>query len=300
MRFDKSVALAAFGWMVVWSGFAFVASAERTVSTAWLEDHLNDSDMRIVDVRTEITAYWEGHLPGAVYYHPDAMRLAHNGVPVMVMPTEAFAIMLGEMDITPDTLVCVYTETGDYKAPYLVWALDYIGHERSVVLEGGFGKWKAENRPITQDYPRITPTRYPAPEKPNMAVRATLDDVKKALADKSAVIVDVRATALYTGERGFWKRNGHLPGVPGHFWGDDLTPTGVWKDKETIRAAYAALGVTPDKPIITMCGQGTMSAHAYFTLKYLLGFPNVRNYDGGFSEWVNHDDLPVEKSPGVE
>lgn len=286
--------------LVAWMMSASVLASERIVSTAWLEEHLHDPNLRIVDVRGEITAYWEGHIPGAVYFHPEAMRLAHRGTPVMVMPPEAFVLMLGEMGITPQTLVCVYTETGDYKAPYLIWALDYIGHERGVVLEGGFGKWKAENRPITQDYPRITPTPYPLPQQLNTSVRATLEDVKKALEDKSAVIVDVRATPLYTGERGFWKRNGHLPGVPGHFWGEDLTPTGVWKDKETIRAAYATLGVTPDKPVITMCGQGTMSAHAYFTLKYLLGFPDVRNYDGGFSEWVNHDDLPVEKSPGVE
>jgi thiosulfate/3-mercaptopyruvate sulfurtransferase len=268
----------------------------RVVSTEWLEANLDAPDLRIVDVRADITAYWLNHLPGAVYYHPDGMRLAQNGVPVMVMPPEAFVVMLGEMGISPETTVIVYTETGDYKAPYLAWALDYIGHSSCAVLEGGYGKWTAESRPVTQDYPKLTPVSYPMPKETNKSVRATLEDVREAVEKGTAVVVDVRATALYRGERGFWKRNGHIPGVPGHFWGEDLTPEGIWKNQDELRKAYEALGVTPDKPVITMCGQGTMSAHSYFTLKYVLGYPNVRNYDGGFSEWSNYDELPVEVS----
>jgi thiosulfate/3-mercaptopyruvate sulfurtransferase len=264
------------------------------VTTQWLQQNADAENLRIVDVRKDVIEYWIDHLPGAVYYHPDGMRLAQGGAPVMVMPPSAFVVMLGEMGISPATRVVVYTETGDYKAPYLVWALEYVGHQHVAVLEGGYNKWKLEGRPWTKAYPKITPTTYPLPKQPNESVRASLAEVRAALRTGAARLVDVRPPDLYTGERGFWKRNGHIPGAPGHYWADDLKADGTWKSKEDLRKAYEAIGVTPDQAIIAYCGQGTMSAHAWFTLKYLLGYPNVKNYDGGFSEWSDYDELPVK------
>jgi thiosulfate/3-mercaptopyruvate sulfurtransferase len=266
----------------------------KVVSTQWLKNNLSRPDIRIVDMRNSVTDYWQSHIPGAVYMHPEVMRLADRGVPVKLMPPEALVVILGEMGIDPNTMLVVYTETGDFKGPYLVWALDYLGHQRAAILEGGFTKWQKEGLPVTQDYPEIVAKKYPLPKTLHHALRASLDEVKKVVASGGALILDVRPVELYTGEKGPWKRKGHIKGSLSRFWGEDLTTDGMWKDKAELKAAYEKLGVTPDKHIITSCGQGQMSAHTYVTLKYLLGYPNVRNYDGSFNEWSNIKDLPVE------
>jgi thiosulfate/3-mercaptopyruvate sulfurtransferase len=263
----------------------------RVVDTEWLDAHVEE--VVVIDIRSAITAYWESHIPGAVYLNAEALRLADGGVPVMLAPAEMIATKLGALGIAADTPVVVYTETGDYKAPYLVWILDYLGHEASAALEGGFGKWQAEGRYVTQQYPTVESCEYVLPAARNAAVRSSLADVEGMVLSGGYAMIDVRNPALFTGERGFWKRNGHVPGFKGHFWGDDLNADGTWKDVAVLREAYAALGVTADRPVVVMCGQGLMSAHAYFTLKYVLGIPNVTNYDGGFHEWSHEDHLPV-------
>ena len=266
----------------------------KLISTDWLKTNLGADNVRIVDVRSNVADYWAGHIPGAVYFHPDAMRLADRGVPVMLMPPEALAIMLGKMGISQKTSVIVYTEKGDFKAAYLVWALDYIGHASSAVLEGGFGKWQAEGNPVTQDYPKITATQYGRPTKLQNDVRANLAEVKKIVESGGALILDVRPVELYTGEKGAWKRKGHIKGSLSRFWGEDLKEDGTWKSRDELKAAYAKLGGAPEKPVIVSCGQGQMSSQTYFTLKYLLGYKSVKNYDGSFNEWSNIPELPIE------
>jgi len=269
-------------------------NTSKVVTTQWLNSNLGQTDIRIVDMRDSVTNYWQSHIPGAVYMHPEVMRLADHGVPVKLIPHDAMAVMLGKMGIDQKTMVVVYTEKGDFKGPYLVWALDYLGHKRAAVMEGGFAKWQKEDLPVSQDYPKIVPKKYPLPKTFRREVRASLDDVKKVVASGGSVILDVRPVELYTGEKGPWKRKGHIKGSLSRFWGEDLTVDGLWKDRAELRAAYEKLGVTPEKQIITTCGQGQMSAHTYFTLKYLLGYQNVKNYDGSFNEWSNIDDLPVK------
>lgn len=272
--------------------------ASKLVSTTWLKDNLAKENMRIVDVRNNVQDYWQAHIPGAVYFNPEAMRLADEGVPVKLIPPEAFSIMLGKMGIGDKTMVVVYSEQGDFKAPYLIWALDYIGHPSSAILDGGFTKWKKEGNPVTQDYPKIKPTNYPLPSKVNDQVRASLEEVKKVVTQGGAVLFDVRPVEMYTGEKGFWKRKGHIKGAINHFWGEDLKEDGTWKSREELKKTYDLLGATPDKSIIVSCGQGQMSAHSYFTLKQILGYPNVKNYDGGFNEWSNIPELPVDTGLG--
>jgi thiosulfate/3-mercaptopyruvate sulfurtransferase len=276
--------------------FALTASAQETIpklfSTDWLAKNLSTVDLRIVDIRDNVTAYWLEHIPGAVYLSPDAVRWPDRGVPVKLILSKDLANILGRMGINNKTMVVVYSEKGDYKAPYLLWALDYIGHTKSAILDGGWTKWKAENRPVTQDYPQITPASYLI--KLDKNVRAELEEVKNAVANGGAVIVDVRPAELYSGEKGDWKRKGHIKGSINHFWGLDLNDDGTWKSKADLKKIYEDLGVTSDKTIILSCGQGQMSAHSYFTLKHILGYANVKNYDGGFNEWSNIADLPVE------
>lgn len=269
-------------------------SDSKLVSTEWLQDNLEQEGLRIIDLRGSIQDYWQGHIPGAVYFSLGAMRLAENGVPGKLMPSEALVIMLGKMGVSRNTALIVYAEENNFSATYLIWALDYLGHPSAAMLEGGFDRWQKENRPLTQDYPQINPSRYPLPSEMHWEVRATLDEMKQAVDERTAVVLDVRPPALYSGEKGLWKRKGHIKGAVNRFLGEDLNEDGSWKSLEELKQAYQALGATPEKTIITSCGQGLMSSHTYFTLKYILGYPNVKNYDGSFNEWSNFDQLPVE------
>jgi thiosulfate/3-mercaptopyruvate sulfurtransferase len=280
---------------LVFSSSAFSQKlSSRIVSTQWLQDNLSREDIRILDIRSSIKDYWEGHIPGAVYFSSESMRLADHGVPGKLVPPEVFAIMLGKMGIDEKTEIVICSEGNDFKASYLIWALDYIRHSKAEILEGGFERWKKEERPVIQDYPRIKPVKYRLPSKLHEEVRASLEEVKKVVEKGGAVLLDVRPVQLYSGEAGSWKRKGHIPGAINRFLGEDLNEDGTWKSKEELREAYEKLGVTPDKTIITSCGQGLMSSQTYFTLKYILGYPQVKNYDGSFNEWSNIDELPVE------
>lgn len=266
----------------------------RLVSTEWLEANLKNENLRILDIRFDVQYYWKAHIPGAVYFPADAMRLADKGVPEKLMPPEILALMLGRMGISENTMVVLYTELADSLPPYLVWALDYLGHKNSAVLDGQLDKWRNEGRVLTQDYPAITPTEYRLPTQLNQAVRATADEVRAAVEKGGAVLLDSRPLKAYAGEKGTWKRKGHIPGAKNRFWMDDLNPDGTWKGKEELKPAYSALGVTPDKPVIVYCGKGLQAASTYFTLKHVLGFPDARVYDGSFGEWANLEPLPVE------
>jgi len=270
----------------------------KLVTTEWLGKNLLKEDLRIIDVRQDVKDYWQGHIPGAVYFNLETMRLTDHGVPVKVTPPEALAIMLGKMGVSEKTMIVVYAEQNDYKATYLIWALDYLGHSSAGILDGGFDKWREEKRPVTQNYPKINPVKYTLPSKLNEEVRATLEEVKELVNIGPGVLLDVRPVQLYTGEKGFWKRNGHIKGAINHFWGEDLEDDGTWKSKDELKQAYEKLGATPGKTIIVSCGQGLMSAHSYFMLKHILGYPKVKNYDGGFNEWSNIDELPVEAELG--
>jgi len=276
--------------------FTFAINAQdmpsKLINPVWLMSNLENPDVRIIDVRDSVADYWLEHIPGAVYLSPDALRWPDGGVPVKLIPTRNLIELLEKMGIDNKTNVVIYSEKGDYKAPYLLWALDYLGHPKSGILDGGFSKWKNEGYLVTQDYPKITPKIYR--DKLNKGVRAEIDQVKDAIASDSTVLIDVRPDELYSGEKGNWKRKGHIKGAINHFWGLDLNEDGTWKSKDELAKMYEEFGITSDKIIIVSCGQGQMSAHTYFTLKHILGYPNVLNYDGSFNEWSNIDTLPVK------
>ena len=264
----------------------------KLVSTEWLTANLADENIRIIDTRSDIRDYWLDHIPGAVYLDTSILRWPEKGVPAKFLAPPALAILLGQMGITEDTSVVVYYEKNGYPPFYLLWALDYMGHKSSALLEDGIEKWKRQGRLLTQEYPAIKPTQYRLTSKLRSEVRATLEDVVEET-KAGAVLLDVRPQDFYSGEKGAWKRKGHIKGAISHFWALDMNTDGTWKTKEELLAGYEKIGVTPDKNIIVYCGQGQMAAHTYFCLKHVLGFPNVKMYDGGFNEWSNRDDLPV-------
>ncbi len=271
------------------------AQPSKLVSTQWLAENLSYENIRIVDMRTDIRDYWQAHIPGAVYLDNSALRWPDQGIPVKLLAPEALAILLGQMGINEKTMVIVYYDKNGYPPLYLVWALDYIGHKSSALLEDGIDRWSKEGRPLTQGYPAIKPVQYRLPSKLQSEVRATPEDVVKET-KVGAVLLDVRPQDLYSGEKGAWNKKGHIKGAISHFWALDINSDGTWKTKEELLAAYQKIGVTPDKSIIVYCGQGQMAAHTFFSLKHVLGFPKVKLFDGGFNEWVNREDLPVEAS----
>jgi len=291
----RTIAVLALAAAVLGVGQAYAQDLpSKLVGTEWLAANLGKIDIRIIDMRMEIRDYWTSHLPSAVYLNPEALRWPENGVPLKLLSLKSLAELLGRMGIGPETPVVLYSEKNGFMPLFLLWALDYIGHKNCGVLEGGFDKWKGEGRFLTPDFPsRIKPTTYPVPTRLRAEVRATVEEVSAALGGK-AVLIDTRAVEVFSGERGAWKRRGHIPGAVSLFWSENLKSDSSWKSKQELGEMYSALGVTADKKIIVYCGTGQMSSHTYFALKYILGFPSVRNFDGGFNEWSADPKRPVD------
>lgn len=279
--------------IIFYSGLEAQSPDNKLVSGDWLQDNLNRPGLRIIDMRADIRDYWSGHIPGAVYLDETVLRWSQNGVPGILLPVEILVRLLEQLGIDKKTTIIIYTEINNYRATYLAWALDYIRHSDWAILDGGFNRWKNENRPISRDYPQLKRVNYGQKVAPDDSIRVRLEQVKNREA-LTTVLLDVRSAELYSGERGSWKRNGHIPGALNIFWASFLREDGSWKDLKMILDNLNGLGVTPDKTIIVYDGQGLMSSHTYLTLKYLLKFPRVKLYDGGFNEWSNRDDLPVE------
>ena len=282
---------------LVVTGAATGAPSGLMKTTDWLAANLNRPDIRVVDLRHGIEYYWEAHIPGAVHLYPDALEWPENGVTSKPIPPEVFAQLLGRMGITDTTTVLAYSEVIDSLSPYLTWMLDYVGHKRQALIAGEFDRWRAEGRPLTQDFPKTQTAVYRLPAKLNDGVRARLADVKAALGDKKTVILDVRSPAMYSGDAGYTKRRGHIPGAINRPWLRDLTGEYTWRDSAELRKEYEKLGVTPDKRVIICCSKGYRSTTTYVTLKHLLGYQNVAVYDGGFSEWSDVDSLPIATGP---
>jgi len=282
--------------LLVW---AALAQSPRLISTADLSASFGqrDSGVTVIDARNDYTLYLEAHLPRAVYLNVEELRAADRGVPNKVLGLPSYAALFSRLGIRLDRPVVVYSagETRDIDATYLAWILQGLGHSSVSVLDGGFGKWSVENRPVTRRYPAVEPTTFaPAGFTPDRAMR---EDVQAGLGAPGVVIVDARTPDQYAGRAGAQLRRGHVPGAVNHFWQGDLTKVDfatVWKSREELRASYAAQGITADKTIIAYCNGGLESSHVYFALHNVLGYPRVRVYDGSFTEWSERVELPVK------
>lgn len=293
----RSRRLAALLLVLAGVGSAVAATSDLIKTTEWLAANLDRPDVRIVDLRYGIEFYWQAHVPGAVHLYPDVLTWPENGAAAKPISPEVFAQVLGRLGITDTTTVVAYSEVIDSLSPYLTWMLDYIGHKRQVLIAGELDRWRTEGRPLSQDYARTQTTVYRLPAELNAGIRARLSDVKAALGDKKTVILDVRSPAMFSGDAGYNKRRGHIPGSINRPWLRDLTGEYTWRDTAELRKEYKQLGVTPDKRVIITCTRGYRSTTTYVTLKHLLGYPNVAVYDGSFSEWSDAAELPVATGP---
>jgi thiosulfate/3-mercaptopyruvate sulfurtransferase len=283
--------------------FSAYAQPEALVDTEWLAANLDAPDTRIVESNEDLLLYDTGHIPGAV--HIDWRRDLNDQTVRDYVGTEAFADLCSRNGITPETTVIFYGDKSNWWACYALWVFQLFGHTKVKILDGGRAKWTAEDRPLTREVPQSAATTYPVPTSRNdAAIRAFFPE---ALAHMKAGLpmVDVRSPKEFSGEVTHMPeypqegvlRGGHIPGAKSQPWATAANPDGTFKTAEELKAIYeTGLGFKKEDDIIAYCRIGERSSHTWFVLKYLLGFPQVRNYDGSWTEWGNAVRSPIERS----
>jgi thiosulfate/3-mercaptopyruvate sulfurtransferase len=278
---------------------AMQAYATVLVSTDWVQEHLNDPTIRIVEVDVDTTAYETGHIPGALAFNWQTQL--QDPIRRDIVSKADLERLLSELGIGNDHLVVLYGDNNNWFAAYAFWLLRMYGHERLALMDGGRKKWLAEGRPVTTEVPHYPRTEYRAKE-PDLSLRAFYAQVRERLGQPTVALVDVRSPQEYTGEilapPGLMEtaqRGGHIPGARNIPWALTVREDGTFKSLEELRSLYESQGVTPDKEVIAYCRIGERSSHTWFVLKYLLGYPRVRNYDGSWTEWGNIVGAPIER-----
>ncbi len=276
---------------------AVPATKGGLISTDALAPRLAAHDVTLIDLRSDLNQYLADHLPGAVYLHYETLRASSRGVPADVLSADNYAAIWSRLGIRRDRPVVVYSsgDAQDFNATFLTWLLSGFRHPEVYVLDGGYGKWKAEGKPLDRSYPEIAAVPYSV--EPYMLDQVAGEHVHHMLGQKDVVIVDVRPADQFTGSAGAQVRRGRIPGAVNRFWHDDLTTVnGVtqWKAVEALRKEYADKGITPDRTVIVYCNTGTEASHAYFALKHLLGYPKVLVYVPSWTEWSGKAEWPVE------
>jgi len=276
------------------------AHPELLVETEWVAQHLNDPAIRLIEADEDILLYEVGHIPGAVKldWHVDVQDpLGRDFV-----DQRGFEHLMSRWGITPDTTIVLYGDKNNWYACYSFWLFTMYGHAKMQIMDGGRSKWEAEKRELTRAVPQLTQTTYHA-QPADESIRAFRDDVASGLTNPGRRLIDVRSPQEYTGElihmvnypQEGAQRGGHIPGAKSIPWATAANPDGTFKSAEDLRAIYGGKDITPDKDVITYCRIGERSAHTWFVLTRLLGFPRVRNYDGSWTEWGNLVRAPIEK-----
>ena len=270
------------------------------VTTEWVADHLDDAAVVVAEVDENPDLYDEGHIPGAVRLHwKDDLQ---DPVERDLVGKPEFEQLMGRLGISNSTTVVVYGDKNNWFAAYAYWYLKIYGHEDVRVLDGGRQKWIDEGRELTTDEPQPQPTSYGANER-DESIRAFRDHVREAIESGDASLVDVRSPQEYSGELlappGYEQegasRGGHIPTAQSIPWAQAVRDDGTFKSARELRALYEGKGIVPGKETIAYCRIGERSAHTWFVLHELLGYEDVRNYDGSWTEWGNLVDVPIER-----
>ncbi|MDE1867007.1 MAG: sulfurtransferase, partial [Thaumarchaeota archaeon] len=246
-------------------------------------------------------AYRQGHIQNAslIWWKRDI----NDPVTRDIVTKSQFEELMSRNGITPESEVILYGDFNNWFAAFVFWIFKYYGHEKIKIMNGGRKKWEMEKKPYTKEEPQIQKTNY-ASKPPNEGMRAYLFDVRRALAKTDTVLVDVRSPKEFSGEitappeypMEHAQRGGHIPGAHNIPWATAVNDTdGTFKAVDELKKNYETKGVTPDKDVICYCRIGERSSHSWFVLKYLLGYPQVRNYDGSWTEWGNMIGNPIEK-----
>jgi thiosulfate/3-mercaptopyruvate sulfurtransferase len=278
------------------SGEHTYANPAALVSTEWVAKHLDDPRVRLLEVDVDTAAYASGHIPGAVGIN----WTTQLGDPIRrdIPSQEAWAKLLSQAGVSNDTQLIFYGDNNNWFAAFAYWVSKIYGHQRAALMNGGRKKWELEQRPLVTDVPSYPPTSYTAQE-PDLSLRAFLRDVLQLPA--GTALVDVRSPAEFNGEviappgmSETAQRAGHIPGAASIPWAQAANEDGTFKSPQELRQLYAAKGITPDQPVVTYCRIGERSSHTWFVLKELLGFQNVKNYDGSWTEYGSVVGVPID------
>ncbi|MEZ4768149.1 MAG: sulfurtransferase [Caldilineales bacterium] len=274
---------------------------EVLVTTDWVAEHLNDPAVRIVESNEDILLYDLGHIPGAVQI--DWQKDLNDAVRRDYLSREKFEALMSANGIGNDTTVVFYGDKNNWWACYAFWVFHLFGHDNARVMDGGRAKWEAEARPMVKETPSYPATAYHAQARADYKIRAFRDQVMAhVLAGQP--LVDVRSPGEYSGEMLHMPnypqegalRGGHIPGAKNIPWARAANADGTFKSADELRAIYEAeQGLQPDDNVVAYCRIGERSSHTWFVLTYLLGYPNVRNYDGSWTEWGNLVGVPIER-----
>jgi thiosulfate/3-mercaptopyruvate sulfurtransferase len=276
------------------------AHPEYLVDTAWLGDHLNDPSIRIIESDEDPLLYAIGHIPGAVQV--DWFTTLQHPVRRDFLTRQQFEEVASQIGITNDTTVIFYGDKSNWFACYALWIFQYYGHKNVKILNGGRIKWEQEKRSLVKEVPAYAKTKYTAKDA-DPTIRAFRDEVLQHSTSKKA-LVDVRSPKEYSGELTHMPnypqegatRGGHIPGAASIPWSQAVNEAdATFKTTEELTALYEGKNIKSDGEVIAYCRIGERSSLTWFVLKYLLGYPKVKNYDGSWTEWGNLVDAPIEK-----
>lgn len=271
------------------------------VSTQWINDRLDDPKIRIVEVDyIPATSYILGHIPGAVLF--DWQRDIIDSRKRDVISKEDLEKSLQRIGVNNDTTIIVYGDFKNWFATFAFWIFKYYGAQDVRLMNGSRKKWLEEVRPISLDIPSYPRGNFKASD-PDKSIRAFMNDVKEIINSQGKILVDVRTNDEYNGKTlapteyspEYGQMGGHIPGAVNVPWSKMVNEDGTLKSADELKKLYESLNVTPDKEVITYCGIGERASYTWFVLKYLLGYPNVKTYDGSWLEWGNTMGNPIEK-----
>jgi thiosulfate/3-mercaptopyruvate sulfurtransferase len=276
------------------------AHPEVLVSTQWVSEHSKDPKVRLVEVDVDTSAYDQGHIAGAVGWNWQTQL--QDNIRRDLIEKAALEQLLGQSGISNDTTIILYGDNNNWFAAYALWQLKYYGHQDVRLMNGGRKKWLEEKRPLTTEASHVSPAKYHA-TGPDESLRARREEVA-AIVDKKAKghLVDVRSVDEFTGKiiappgmSETAQRAGHIPGAANVPWAQAANEDGTFKSADALKQLYQGKGITGGDEVIAYCRIGERSSHTWFVLKYLLGYGNVKNYDGSWTEWGNLVGAPIEK-----
>lgn len=277
------------------------ANPNVLVDTQWVEDHLDDINVRIAEVDYDPKANYNlGHIPNSLLF--DWKRDINDPLTRNILSRDDCSALLQKAGINDNTTLILYGDFNNWFAAFAFWVFEYYGMKNTKIMNGGRKKWLEEDRPISKEIPSFPMGNF-KPTGPNPALRAFLSQVRESLELDKTKRIDVRSPQEFSGEitapaeypTEHAQRGGHIPGAVNIPWAKAVNDDGTFKSADELTKLYHTVGITPEKEIITYCRIGERSSHTWFVLKHLLGYPDVKNYDGSWTEWGNMIDNPIEK-----